>query len=123
MGVLVILGSNEFFVRTRGASSPEEMTRRYLAAIRHGAAAAVAWLMPDGRADEAATRARIARYRDLPGGTQLTVEPVEHSVAAYLKGARIGDGTEQIDEIGMQHQGGRFGSRWRLFFPSTGVVQ
>ena len=122
MAVLVILGSNEFFVRTRGASSPEEMTSRYLAAIRQGDAAAVAWLMQDGRADEAAIRARIARYRDLPGGTQLTVEPVEHSVAAYLKGARIGDGTKQIDEIWMQHQGGRFGSRWRLFFP-TGVVR
>lgn len=123
VNVIVILGSNEFFLRTRGAPSPEEMTSRYLAAIRQGDSAAVAWLMQDGRADEAAIRVRIARYRDLPGGTRLTIEPLEHSVAAYLKGVRIADGTKQIDEIWMQHQGGRFGSRWRLFFPPPGVLQ
>lgn len=123
VNVILILGSNEVFVRTRGASSPEEMTSRYVAAVRQGDSAAVAWLMQDGRSDEVAILARIARYRDLPGGTRLTVEPLEHSVAAYLKGARIADGTKQIDEIWMQHQGGRFGSRWRLFFPPPAVLQ
>ena len=123
VNVIVILGSNELFLRTRGASSPEEMTSRYLAAIRQGDAAAVAWLMQDGSANEAAIRSRIATYRALPTGTALTIEPVEHSVAAYLKGARIADGTKQIDEIWMQHQGGRFGSRWRLFFPPPVVFQ
>ena len=121
MGVLVILGSNEVFLRTRGASSPEEMTSRYVAAVRQGDAAVVAWLMQDGGADEAAIRARISRYRDLPSETRLTIEPLEHSVAAYLKGARITDGATPIDEIWMQHQGGRFGSRWRLFLPPLEV--
>ena|SRR5688572_673088 len=122
LGVLVILGANEVFLRTRGASSPEEMISRYVAAIRQGDVAAVAWLMPEGRADEAAIRTRIARYRDLPPGTRLTIEPLEHSVAAYLKGARFSDGTRVIDEIGMQHYGGGFGSRWRLFFPPPGTM-
>jgi hypothetical protein len=120
---IVILGSNEVFLRTRGASSPEDMTDRYLAAMRTGDGAAVAWLMQDGGADEAAIRSRIAMYRARPAGTALTIEPVEHSVASYLKGARIGDGTRQIDEIWMQHHGGRFGTRWRLFFPARGVLQ
>lgn len=123
LDVLVILGANEVFLRTRGASSPEEMTSRYVAAVRQGDVAAVVWLMPDGRADEAAIRARIARYADLPMDTRLSIEPLEHSVAAYLKGARIGDGTKQIDEIWMQHHGGRFGSRWRLFFPPPGSLR
>ena len=121
--VLVILGANEVFLRTRGASSPEEMTSRYVAAMRQGDGAAVAWLMQDGGADEAAIRSRIAIYRALPAGTALTIEPLEHSVASYLKGARIGDGTKQIDEIWMQHQGGRFGPRWRLFVPARGALQ
>ena len=120
--VLVILGSNEFFLRTRGASSPEEMTSRYVAAMRQGDVAAVAWLMQDGRADEAAIRSRIAIHKAVPATTALTIEPVEHSVASYLKGARILDGTKQIDEIWMQHQGGRFGWRWRLFFPPPRTV-
>ena len=123
MGVLAILGSNEVFLRTRGASSPEEMTSRYLAAMRAGDAAAVAWLMQDARADEAAIRSRIAVYDAIPASGALAIEPVEHSVASYLKGARILDGTKQIDEIWMQHQGGRFGSRWRLFFPPPGTVR
>lgn len=123
VGVTVILGSNEVFLRTRGASSPEEMISRYLAAIRQGDAAAVAWLMRDGQVDEAAIRSRIAMYRSLPSGATLVIEPTEHSVAAYLKGARIGHGSKVIDEIGMQHQGGRFGDRWRLIFPPPGVLR
>ncbi|HEX4745046.1 MAG TPA: hypothetical protein VFW12_10310 [Candidatus Limnocylindria bacterium] len=122
-GVLVILGSNEYFLRTRGASSPEEMTSRYVAAMRQGDAAAVAGLMGDGRVDQAAIRSRIATYRSLPSGTTLTIEATAHSEASYLKGARIGDGSRVIDEIGMQHQGGRFGSRWRLFFPPPGALR
>lgn len=119
--VLVILGANEVFLRTRGASSPEEMISRYVAAMRQGDGAAVVWLMQDGSADEVAIRSRIAMYGALPTGTALTIEPVEHAVASYLKGARIRDGTKQIDEIWMQHHGGRFGSRWRLFFHAPGV--
>lgn len=121
VNVLVLLGANEVSLRTRGALSPEDMTSRYLAAMRHGDGAAVAWLMQDGSADEVAIRSRIAMYGALPTGTALTIEPVEHAVASYLKGARIGDGAKQIDEIWMQHHGGRFGSRWRLFFPAPGV--
>lgn len=123
VNVLVLLGANEVFLRTRGASSPEEMVSRYMSAVRQGDAAAVAWLMQDGRADETAIRARIARYGGLPAGTRVTIEPLEHSVAAYLKGARISDGGTQIDEIWMQHQGGRFGSRWRLFFPGPAALR
>ncbi len=115
--VLVILGANEVFLRTRGASSPEEMVSRYMSAIRQGDAAAVAWLMQDGRADEAAIRARIALYRGYPSGTTLGIETLAHSVASYLKGAQVRDSNGVIDEIWMQAQGGRFGSRWRLFFP------
>ena len=121
--VLVILGANEVFARTRGASSPEEMTSRYVTAMRHGDGAAVAWLMQDGRVDEAAIRSRIAAYRALPEGTVLVIEPTQHSEASYLKGARIGNGHTVIDEIGMQHHGGRFGSRWRLFFPPPGALR
>jgi len=122
LGVLVILGANEVFLRTRGASSPEEMTSRYVAAMRQGDVAAVAWLMPEGRVDEAAIRSRMAIYRSLPGDLALLTELTQHSEASYLRGARIWHVHRVIDEIGMQHQGGRFGSRWRLFLPTT-VVQ
>ena len=47
----------------------------------------------------------------------LEIEPLEHSVASYLKGAQVRDPSGVIDEFWMQAQGGRFGPRWRLFFP------
>lgn len=123
VSVAAILGSNEILIRTRGTASSEEMTSRYVTAIRQGDAAAVAWLMRDGQVDEAAIRSRIATYRSVPAGTTLMIDPTEHPDASYLKGARIGSGGRVIDEIGMQLQGGRFGSRWRLFFPPPGVLQ
>lgn len=122
IGVIVILAANEVFARTRGASSPEEMVERYITAIRQGDVAAVAWLMRDGQIDEAAIAARISIYRPI-AHMAVAIEHLEHSVASYLKGARIRDGRGVvIDEIWMQHQGGRFGERWRLHLPTNPAV-
>lgn len=120
VSVVVLLGANEVLLRSRGATAPGDLATRYVEAARLGDAAAVTWLMRDGAGDDAAVRARLARYRDLTPGAALSVELVPHQVASYLFTARVRDGRGAVlDEVGLHQQGGRFGPRWRLFLPAA----
>lgn len=114
---ITALVSGEVLSRTRGAPTPEELVERYLEGMRSNDPNAVAWLMAADREDRAAIARGLERYRRIPLRATLDVEHTQHSDAAYLKGAKVRFQGEVIDEIGMQHQGSRFGDRWRLFFP------
>jgi hypothetical protein len=98
----------------RGASSPEEVTTRYLAAMLKGDRGAVLWLMPTNRELPAPVDERIERYRAV-GSDPLTVEHWRHSEASYLRGARISRRGALFDEIGIQLF---YAGRWYLIhFP------
>ena len=82
----------------RGASSSEEVTARYLAAMLKGDRGAVLWLMPTNRERPAPVDERIERYRAV-GSDPLTVEHWRNSESSYLRGARISRGGALFDEI------------------------
>lgn len=94
-------------ILSRGAWTSEEVTSKYIAAMLRGDAGTVAWLMPTNRVQPRAIELRIARYRDLATET-LTVEHLQHTEAAYLRGARISWRGAVIDEIAIQSSGGRW---------------
>lgn len=120
VSVVVLLGANEVLLRSRGAAAPGDLGARYVEAARRGDAAAVTWLLRDGAGDDAAVRARLARYRDLAPGAALSVELIPHEAASYFFTARVRDGRGALlDEVGLQLQGGRFGPRWRLLLPAA----
>ena len=119
---IAALVSAELLSRMRGAPSPEELVEQYVQGMRRGDAGAIARLMPADREDQRTIAARLERYRSLPAGASLDVEHTQHSVAAYLKGAKISYRGQIFDEIGVQHFWNRpFGTRWRLFFPTQSV--
>lgn len=119
IGALV---SAEVLSRMRGAPSPEELVDQYVQGVRRSDVGAIARLMPADREDQRTIAARMERYRSLPVGASLDVEHTQHSVAAYLKGAKISYRGQVIDEIWMQHHWNRpIGTRWRLFFPTQSV--